>query len=133
MIKKIFKENNIKLTKQRKIIYDIVQSSKGFCTSKYILDNCNNNFDKTTLYRVLDLFLEKNIFVKKISLDNEVYYEINSQSHSHYIKCVKCNKKTKIPQEKIELFEHDILNGEDLISHSIEFFVLCSKCKNAAK
>ena len=39
MIEEIFKYNNIKLTKQRKKIYEIILRYDGFCTSKVILEN----------------------------------------------------------------------------------------------
>ena len=130
MIEEIFKYNNIKLTKQRKNIYEIILRYDGFCTSKVILENSENLFDKTTMYRVLDLFLEKQMILKKVSIENEVYYEINSKNHEHYIKCIKCNKKKIIPNDEIEKFEKSIMNEEDLISHNIDFFVICTDCKN---
>lgn len=130
MIEEIFKYNNIKLTKQRKKIYEIILKYNSFCTSKFILENSEKLFDKTTMYRVLDLFLEKQMILKKVSIENEVYYEINNKNHEHYIKCIKCNKKKIIPNVEIEKFEKNLLSEEDLISHTIEFFVICNKCKN---
>lgn len=129
MIEDIFKQNNVKMTKSRKKIYQTILNCDNNCNFKYILDKCENDINKVTIYRVLEYFLKKNIIIKKLSIDNEIYYEINSQKHIHFLKCIKCNKKIEIPNKIIDDFEKKISTNNQIISHSIEFYVLCSKCK----
>ena len=90
----LFKENNIKLTKQRKEIFELIDELED-ATFKDIKDNCKNDMDNSTIYRILDLFLEKGLITKNID-DNTIYYSINKHEHKHYIYCVKCHKKQTI-------------------------------------
>lgn len=126
MIDDLFRSRNIKLTNQRKKIYNLIRE-KEQVTLKYIVSNCKN-INITTIYRVLDMFLDKKLIIKKINLDNEIYYEILPDKHIHYISCIKCHEKNIINEEKIEKFEKNITKDYMLISHNIEFIGICKKC-----
>lgn len=128
MIEKLFKENNLKLTKQRKLIYEIISNNNEEATLKTIISKCNNKLNITTIYRVLDIFLENNLIKKKIDLSKEVYYEIIPHEHIHYINCIKCHNKTKIDPKEIELFEKKVSKDYKLISHDIDFTGICKEC-----
>ena len=93
MIEEYFKEKNIKLTKQRKLIFDIIDEY-GEVTFKDIRNKCGNKMNNSTIYRIIELFLNNNVIIK--TLNDEIYYSINKNEHKHYIYCVKCHKKTLI-------------------------------------
>ena len=120
----LFKEKNIKLTKQRKLVFEIIEKLED-ATIKDIQDNCINQMDNSTIYRIIDLFLEKNIIIKNID-DNKVYYSINKHEHKHYIYCVKCHKKTMIEICPISNIEK---TGYKLLSHQIKINGICSNCQ----
>lgn len=120
----VFKENNIKLTKQRKLVYEIISKLED-ATIKDIQDRCLNDMDNSTIYRILELFLEKNIITKNID-DNIVYYSINKHEHKHYIYCIKCHKKKMIEICPISNIEK---TGYKLVSHQIKINGICSNCQ----
>lgn len=128
MIEEIFKENNLKLTKPRKLIYEIISDSNNEPTLKNIIKNSENKINITTIYRILEIFLEKNLIEKKIDLNKNIYYEIKLKEHVHFINCIKCHKRTKIDSEEIKLFEQKVSKDYKVISHDIEFKGICKNC-----
>lgn len=118
----IFKVKNIKSTKQRETIYNFVKNYSGESTIKIISENCCA--DKATIYRILELFLEKEIFIKKVDYDGQIYYMLNE--HYHYVNCIKCHKRTRIdicPIKDIKVDNYTILN------HNVELNGICNSCK----
>lgn len=118
----IFKTKKIKNTKQRTAIYNFVKEYNGEATIKKICDNCEA--DKATIYRIIDLFLEKEIFLKKVDYDGKVYYMLNE--HYHYINCIKCHKRIKVdicPINDIKVDNFTIIN------HNLELNGICNSCK----
>lgn len=123
----LFKEKGIKLTRQRKEIYGIVRANPS--TLKEILHKKTNDVDVSTLYRIIDLFVEKEIFLKNVDKSGNVYYTVNEE-HIHYINCIKCHKKVKIEYCPIEDFKKHIKEevGFTLVSHNMMFDGYCAKC-----
>lgn len=119
-----FKEKNIKLTKPRKQIFEIIDNLED-ASFKDIEDKCKNSMNKSTIYRVLELFLEKEIITKNID-NNNITYSINKNEHKHYIYCVKCHKKTNIEICPIEEIES---KGYKLLSHQIKINGICPTCQ----
>jgi Fur family ferric uptake transcriptional regulator len=82
-----------------------------------------NDIDKSTIYRILDLFLKENIIKVEI-INNEKNYIINNNEHVHYINCIKCHKKEKIdvcPLKEIKDFK--------IVSHNISIDGICKDCQ----
>ena len=123
MIEEYFKEKNIKLTKQRKLIFDIIDEYDEV-TFKDIKNKCNNEMNNSTIYRIIELFLDNNIIVK--TLNDEIYYSINKNEHKHYIYCVKCHKKTLINICPIDSIKN---TGYKVLSHQIQINGICNDCQ----
>lgn len=127
MIENIFQENNIKITKQRKEIIAIILKLSDNATIKNIIKEsltCN----KSTIYRILKYFYQKNIIDKEINYNNEIYYYLK-EKHSHYITCIKCHKKVKIACCPIESIKANLTKeGYEIISHKIEIIGICKNC-----
>ena len=127
MIEDILKQNNLKITKHRIEIYNLIKEKK-LITLKEIYNKLN--IDKVTIYRVIKLFLKNNIIVKNID-ENNIYYSVNLKEHVHYMTCTSCHKKIKIDVCPIEDEIEKICdnNGFELKSHSINLEGLCSNCR----
>ena len=123
MIEEYFKGKNIKLTKQRKLIFDIIDEY-GEVTFKDIRNKCGNKMNNSTIYRIIELFLNNNVIIK--TLNNEIYYSINKNEHKHYIYCVKCHKKTLINICPINSIKD---TGYKVLSHQIQINGICSDCQ----
>lgn len=126
MIEQIFKNNNLKLTNQRKKIYNTILNSNNI-TIKEIINN-NKDIDTSTIYRIIKVLLEHNIIIKDINYDNEIYY-ITNHTHNHYINCIKCHKKIEIEKCPITEVENTLKNnGFHIINHKIEINGICDTC-----
>lgn len=125
MIEQIFKNNNLKLTNQRKQIYNTILKNNS--TIKDIIDN-NKDIDISTIYRIIKVLLEHNIIIKDINYDNEIYYKVN-ETHNHYINCIKCHKKIELDECPITEVENTLKNnGFHIINHKIEINGICNSC-----
>ena len=131
MIESVFKENDIKLTKQRKIIYEIVLNSEEDSTIKSIINKCNGLVDMVTVYRVIDLFIKKQLFFKNVDYSGEVVYTVNNHNHDHYLTCINCKKRETLSYCPIENLKNSIEkeNGFLIVSHNMELSGLCNECK----
>ena len=124
----ILKNKGIKSTKQREEIYDLVKLKPS--TIKELLSKKSMNIDASTLYRIINLFIEKEIFLKYVNKDGQVYYMIN-EGHVHYINCIKCNERIKIDFCPIDEISKNIYeqSGYTLLSHNIVFDGICKNCQ----
>lgn len=123
MIDEIFKKNKLKVTKQRREIIDIINNLDYDATINNIVKKAN--MDKSTVYRIIDILIKNNILIKQINYNNDDYY-ILKEKHRHYVKCVKCNKITKL--DKCPLDSDDI-NGFKIINHNVEIEGICKECR----
>lgn len=129
MIKKIFKDNNLKFTNQRAQIYKTILDSKDDATLKNIIDK-NTNINKSTIYRIINILIEHNIIIKDINYNNEICYKTN-ETHNHYINCIKCHKKIELdncPISEVEISLKDA--GFKIMNHKIEINGICNNCNN---
>lgn len=123
MIDKMFKNSNLKITKQRKEIIDIILELKNSATISNIIKKASMN--KSTVYRIIDILVKNNILVKQINYDNNDYYVIN-EYHKHYIKCIKCNKIKELDNCP---FDSINISGFEVINHSLKIEGICEDCK----
>lgn len=120
-LEKLLRDNGLKVTKQRLELLSVIDNIEE-CTIKNIQDM--TSIDKSTVYRIIELFLKKGLIEAKLSYINEVYYEI--KKHSHYIKCIKCHRKVPINFCPIE---NICMNGFEIVNHKIEIEGICVYCK----
>ena len=133
--KEIFAEHQIKKTRQRELILDILMQSKTPLSAKEIfikLVKEEDNMSLSTIYRILDTFMAKGLVSKStVASSNKAVYEIKGRKHKHHLVCVSCGKiilLNNCPLAKYEKFlEED--TGFDITSHSLEFFGICPECR----
>ena len=125
MIDKMFKNSNLKITKQRKEIIDIILELKNSATISNIIKKASMN--RSTVYRIIDILVKNNILVKQINYDNNDYYVIN-EYHKHYIKCIKCNKIKELDHCP---FDSINISGFEVINHSLKIEGICEECKES--
>jgi Fur family ferric uptake transcriptional regulator len=121
----IFKSKDIKCTKQRLEVYEYIEKNNNQTTLKDICENCNN-IDKSTIYRILDLFLKKDIIEKNLDNNGEIFYTIKDIDHNHYISCIKCNRLEKISChiDNDEITE----KGFVILNHKMHIDGICENC-----
>lgn len=91
----------------------------------------NVNADPATIFRIVNLFVEKGI-VQRIELGEGKYRYEKSKIHHHHLICINCKKVEDVEGEYISNLEKEIKSKKGFIvkSHSLEFFGICSKCQN---
>ncbi len=103
-----------------------IEIEKGLKNQKLV-------FNKTTLYRELNFLKVKNILRElQFKGERKKRYELADMSHHHHLICQTCNKidtlsfNNHLKNEELKCLKD---KGFKILSHSLEFFGLCSKCK----
>lgn len=132
-IEDLFKNNSLKSTNQRKIVIKVVDELGDMATAKNIAEKCEEKVDYSTVYRIIDLFIEKGVFEKNLNYNNEIYYSIKEE-HGHYIRCIKCHKKEKIDECPLDAIEKKLENeGYKVLNHTIQLDGICKDCLTDGK
>jgi len=96
----ILKKNDLSVTDGRKKILDLFLSFEGALAHADIETNTSNAFDRVTVYRTLQTFVEKGIIHNIPTTDNSILYALckddceeghHHDNHVHFI-CNNCNK-----------------------------------------
>lgn len=88
-IENLLTEKNLKKTPQKITLLNMIKKSDHI-TFDNLLKNSNYFFSKSSLYRLLKVFENKEI-IQKININNIEYYELYKKQHYHLV-CIKCNK-----------------------------------------
>jgi Fur family ferric uptake transcriptional regulator len=97
----ILKDSTLSVTSSRKKILDIFLSSKSALAHQDIEMKCSDQYDRVTIYRTLQTFLEKGIIHNIPTTDNSIKYALCSDScittgHHHdnhvHFRCDACEK-----------------------------------------
>ena len=96
----ILKKNDLSITDGRKKILDLFISSNGALAHADIEKSTANAFDRVTVYRTLQTFVEKGIIHNIPTTDNSILYALckdeceqghHHDNHVHFI-CNSCSK-----------------------------------------
>lgn len=91
----------------------------------------NKKIDLATVYRTINLFAQLGI-VNEIDFKDEFkrYELVYDRHHHHHIVCKKCKRVENVEACVLEELEK-LLNkkGYTDISHSLEFFGVCERCR----
>jgi Fe2+ or Zn2+ uptake regulation protein len=128
------RSSGYRITKVRSLIVELFLKSLQPVSVQDILDGLerlNSSVNKTTVYRELEFLVGEKI-VKEIDfLEGKKRYELNS-AHHHHIICINC-KKIEDVDLKVDLHNEEERiskkNNFKVLSHSLEFFGLCSDCR----
>ena len=130
--KVILNSRSQRITAPRLDILGILKSNHNPLTISEIHGKLKNKkIDLATIYRTINLFAELGI-VNEIDFKDEFkrYELVYDRHHHHHIVCRKCKRVENVEACVLEELEK-LLNkkGYTDISHSLEFFGVCEKCK----
>ncbi|MFW6282131.1 MAG: Fur family transcriptional regulator [bacterium] len=131
-----FKENNYKLTSQRKDILDVIikNPDKHFSAEELYeeVKNINPDIGLATVYRTLELMCNLKL-IHQLDFDNAYKrYELNLEGrHHHHLICLECGKIIEFSDQALESFEKNLQEDYDfnIVDHRIKFYGQCSNCK----
>ena len=96
----ILKKNQLSVTDSRKKILELFLHSEGALAHAGIEKNTGENFDRVTVYRTLQTFVDKGIIHVIPTTDNSILYALckhnceaghHHDDHVHFV-CDDCNK-----------------------------------------
>ncbi|MCR5255905.1 MAG: transcriptional repressor [Acetatifactor sp.] len=126
----------IKWTKQRKIVYDILDMANGPMSSAEIYEEATKtaegeNFALSTIYRIMSAFEEQSLVIKTTFLGEETgLYELNRGEHTHFAICLKCHKR--VPLDTCPFMHIQYGKGPKnfmITGHKLEIYGYCDKCR----
>ena len=138
-MKKLLVENNYKITKQREIVFNVLNENKGNHLSPEELHEIASKYDKdlgiATVYRTLVIFDKMNIVHKLDFDDNRYRYEIirdDDKHQHHHLLCKKCGKIIEVEEDYLETLEQVIEEKYKfkINNHDLKFYGKCSDCLN---
>ena len=126
----------LKRTKQRVVVRQILCDARTPLSALEIFRKIGNldGFAISTVYRILNVFEEKNMVQKTTLMGEEMArYSLQSDHHSHYATCLKCH--IQLPIKNCPL-EHNLMEMQQddfvVTCHKIELYGYCKNCKQPA-
>ena len=129
------KGQNQDLTKNQKIVLNLLQSSGEPLKAYSILDSLKKEGLKSPLqiYRALDKLVELGR-IHKIESKNSfiVCSNSNCASNTIFTICERCDKVKELKNNNLTAGMSEIIkkNGQSITRYNLEFFVLCKSCKS---
>lgn len=120
-IKKVLQNEGLRLTMQRKAVWEELEKNNDHYDADRIYENIKSrkiSVSRATVYRTLDV-LSKNKFIRKLDVgDGRVRYEAKtSKDHHDHMICLETGKI-------IEFFDEDLENLQDKIAKKYGYKVV---------
>lgn len=134
-ISEILKKNQLSITEGRKKILELFLNSSGALAHADIEKNIDAVFDRVTVYRTLQTFVEKGIIHHIPTTDNSILYALckdnceaghHHDNHIHFI-CVDCSKTICIENSTVP----NVKLPKGFTPQQIEVIVkgICDECR----
>ncbi len=130
--KLILSSHSQRITAPRLEILSILKSSKNPLTISEIHSQMKSSkTDLATVYRTLNLFAELKIVSEIDFKDDFMRYElIFDRHHHHHVVCRTCGRIENVETCILGELERMLAQkGYTDLSHSLEFFGICEKCR----
>ncbi|MEZ0537265.1 Fur family transcriptional regulator [Caldicellulosiruptoraceae bacterium PP1] len=131
-IDKILKQYDLKVTTKRiYVLFEFLNNNKSISAEEvYInLNSKGIKINLATVYRIIEIFVQKGLLVKSCIVDRKCLYHIKDKEHYHFFVCIKCNKKSEINQCFIEEIEMSLKQKNyTVLSHNMEIYGICDLC-----
>ena len=139
-LKSVLKNNNLKYTKQREVILNVLYNHSGHHSPEEILLLTKQDFPKenigiATIYRTLSLFEDEGL-VESISFGKDgKKYEIGYKHHHDHLICIECGKIIEFVDEVIEKQQIEVSKKFNfhMLDHTMKIVGYCDNCFNKIK
>lgn len=137
----LLKDNNLRITPQRKAILQILFDCRGHhLETEYIYkllktkENRHITIGLATVYRTMELF-NKIGLVSRLSMDNlPARYELKAYDETmhHHLICLKCGQVQEIGDNFTEDLKNQVLKdkGFRIADKAMKIYGYCIKCSN---
>ena len=134
-VAKLLDDHDCKKTKAKLAIVKILKESNKPISVKDIYERINEketHVNLSTVYRALEVMDKKNVVVKIKIEDDLARYCLKNDAHKHYLICNECKLVIPIKNCPVKSAEMKMASDNDfkITAHRLEFYGVCSKCKN---
>ncbi|MCO6461374.1 MAG: transcriptional repressor [Saprospiraceae bacterium] len=122
----ILKEKELKITPQRLVVFEAIYTLKTHPTAEEIIvfiKERHPNISVATVYKVLDVFVEKGI-VRKVKTENEVMRYDAFMEHHHHLFCADSNRIEDYQNEELDTLLRDFFDSKKIKGFKIKDFQL---------
>lgn len=136
-VRGIFKEKNIKFTRQREMLYSILNGAAQPLSAEQLffqLKEFDSTVSLSTIYRILEAFIEKALVNKaNIADDNRALFELENNEHKHHLVCIICRKMIAVEGCPLEEYEKTLekITNYKITGHNLELMGLCPQCQDS--
>jgi len=136
VVDQILKKNQLSVTGSRKKILGLFLNNEGALAHADIERKAGEKFDRVTVYRTLQVFVEKGILHSIPTADNSIRYALckedcanghHHDNHIHFI-CNSCQKA--ICMEGVVVPEVVLPNGFKPYQYAMVVTGVCKDCRN---
>jgi len=127
-------EVELRATPARIAVMDLLEKTNLPVDATMIKDHLDKHHidtDPATVFRILNMFLEKGL-IKQISFNEGKFrYELANREDHHHLICQTCGKIEDISECAISELEKDIKKKKGFIvsHHTLEFYGVCHDCQ----
>ena len=135
VLEEYISENNLKITKQRRIVLKVFLESKDHVSVEELYNEVLKAEPKiglATVYRTLALLTKSGLALEMDFGDGQKRYESSYRSiHHDHMVCTKCSKILEFNHPLIEKYQDEVAeqNNFKITSHKLDLFGLCENCK----
>ena len=112
-----------------KLVDSLIKHEEGFTAEELVSEV--REAGRATVYRTIRLLVDQGVLCKLAMDSGAPRYTVSGMAHHHHLICVHCGSVREFRQTVIERalkgMEDD--NGDTVVGHRIEVFVLCATCK----
>lgn len=134
-LEKIFAKANLRLTKPRRTVFQLLQKVNAPITTGGIIQQCPQ-VDRTTIYRVLETFQKLGV-ITIVHVGWKNYYELADPfiPHHHHLYCQKCYNAVPLEDPEIEQFIQHIAHKYNFVAidHHFELEGICRDCQKLSQ
>lgn len=129
------KKVSIKSTPTRLVVMKFLEFSSepvDVGTILSYLSKKNINADPATIFRMMNVFVDKGI-LKRIDFgEGKTRYELSNKGDHHHLICTNCGRIESVEDPYMSVFEAEIKKNKGFIvkNHSLEFFGICLNCQS---
>ncbi|MDR7870425.1 MAG: Fur family transcriptional regulator [Tissierellaceae bacterium] len=125
----------LKRTKTRESVLSVLIDSHSPLSAIEIFSEIENRGESiwlSTVYRILDAFVEKGLVTKTSVLNNEItLYDLTHSGHKHYAVCIDCHKIVTMENCPMDDFKPKFKNNDiEVLGHKVEIYGYCKDCKH---
>ncbi len=127
------KEAGLKVTPVRLKTMQFLENSNEPVDANMVYDYLKDNEinpDKATIFRMMNLFIEKGITKQVKFLEAQTRYELSNKKHHHHLICVNCGRIEEVEGDILKQMEDEIYskNRFKVDYHTLEFYGHCKNC-----